>query len=79
MENLKSCPFCGGKAKVVKPISTWMLKKYHGRYVCVVCESCNVSTPLFNANNHTGSPLINKAHEESAIKKAIETWNTREG
>lgn len=37
MSELKACPFCGGKAKIMQA---------HNPYV--ICGSCHVSTPMFS-------------------------------
>lgn len=78
-DTLKPCPFCGGEAKVAFARPKFMLKKLHNRYVFAGCPNCGVSTMLYFANNRTGSPLINKAHEESAKEKATDAWNRRAG
>ena len=35
MEELKPCPFCGGKGKIMFPSPPYMLKRYCGYFVCV--------------------------------------------
>lgn len=77
MAELKPCPFCGGEAKVAFAHPWYMLKRLHNRYVFAGCPKCGIATNLYLANNRTGSPLINKAHEEGAKEKAIEAWNRR--
>ena len=74
---LKPCPFCGGEAVVAWAHPPFMLKRLHNRFIFAGCKKCHVSTPLFNARNKTGSPLINEAHTKDAKKKAIEAWNRR--
>lgn len=78
MSELKPCPFCGSR-NVLKGIAypIYMSKKFKGRYAFAGCKDCGASTILFYANNHTGSPLMNKAHEEIALEKAGEAWNRR--
>lgn len=73
---LKSCPFCGGKAKVAKVHPSFMLKKLHYMYFAAGCTNCNVTTPLFPTRK-TGSPLMNQQYDEEAKQKAIEAWNKR--
>lgn len=75
---LKKCPFCGGKAKIVVPKASFMLKKWHNRTVIVVCTRCECATRLFDLGNRTGSPLINQAHEKEAVQKAVNAWNERD-
>lgn len=79
MTELKPCPFCGGEATVQFVKAAYVKKEFHGRFVFAGCTKCHIATPLFNANNKTGSPLRNKAGEENAKAKAIEAWNRRAG
>lgn len=75
---LKPCPFCGNtltRAQLANPY--WMLKKYHDKYAFAGCPKCGASTRLFFANNHTGSPILNKANEKAVIEAAIIEWNRR--
>lgn len=79
MLELKPCPFCGGEAtvQIVSPI--YMKRNFKGRFVAAGCRQCGAATAIFNANNKTGSPLRNKAHEETAKKQAALVWNRRAG
>ena len=77
MAELKPCPFCGGEAVVKWAHPFFMLKKFHNRYVFAGCVKCNCATPMFNANNHTRSPIFNDVNTERAKDKAIEAWNRR--
>lgn len=77
MPDLKPCPCCGGKAKVSTVRPFIMIKKYHNRYVTAGCTQCGLCTSLFYADNKTGSPLRNAAHEEEAMRKAADAWNRR--
>ena len=74
---LKPCPFCGGEAKADLAKPFFFLKKWHNRLAFVGCTHCGASTGLFNANNRTGSKLMNEANENEAIARAINAWNRR--
>ena len=76
MNELESCPFCGGKAKVGYAHPWFMLKRLHNRYIGVGCTKCGASTMLFEVKK-SGSPLMNKYYEEKAKQKAIDAWNKR--
>ena len=80
MDDLKPCPFCGFNRPLLataKPF--FMPKKYVGMFIGVYCPNCNAQTGLFNKDNKTRSPLMNKAHEKDAEQRAIEAWNRRDG
>ena len=76
---LKPCPFCGGKAEVsfVSDKVPYVLKEYHNRFIFAGCRKCGIVTPLFNAFNKTRSPLMNETNIAKAKQKAIEVWNRR--
>lgn len=75
---LENCPFCGGEARGMIASPAWMVSKFRGRYAAVGCTECGAQTSFFDADNHTGSPILNKANEKAALKKAAEAWNRRE-
>lgn len=66
MSDLKPCPFCGGKAKIVTSISR-SLSNYPTAYI--ECEICRASTRIVPDLEWDGS----------FIWKAIELWNERGG
>lgn len=74
---LKPCPFCGGKAKVSFANPHFFLKKWHNRLVFAGCPKCGATTSLFNAFNHTGSPIRNEYNTERAFQRAADAWNRR--
>ena len=76
MEDLKPCPFCGGKAIVKKVHPSFMLKKFHDLYFAAGCPQCGVSTTLFKTEK-TRSPMMNEWYDNKAKQKAIEAWNKR--
>ena len=77
-KELKPCPHCGGKAKIVIPNAKFMLKAWHDKTVCVVCTYCESMTRLFALNNKTRSSIMNEEREQKAIKKAVIIWNSRD-
>lgn len=66
MNELKPCPFCGGKAKIYAT-TTRTYPKNHGKHYCY-CEKCLSSGPSFSDFEDDGSSVF----------KAIEAWNRRE-
>jgi Lar family restriction alleviation protein len=77
MAELKPCPFCGGESAVAFASPWFMLKRLHNRYVFAGCRKCGCTTQLYNANNHTRSPILNDVHTQQAKERAIEAWNRR--
>jgi len=70
-EQLKPCPFCGGKANV----HTKGLDERFGYadMVTVKCEVCNVSFAFMDDQNPKGGYALNG----TAKPKAIAAWNRR--
>ena len=66
MSDLKPCPFCGGKAKIVTYITN-SLPNYPSAYI--VCDICRVSTRRVDDLQRDGSFIL----------KVIELWNERVG
>ena len=66
MSDLKPCPFCEGKAKMVTSI-TRSLPNYPSAYI--VCEICRASTQC----------VADLKQDGSFILKVIELWNERAG
>lgn len=73
---LKTCPFCGGKAEVTiakSPMGTWF----------VFCKNCKSSTDAFKDDEYfgekevwiNGEPYYQKS--KTARQKAIIAWNRR--
>lgn len=73
---LSDCPHCGGAAEYHIVNARFMLKKYHGRYLCAGCRQCGVSTGLFEIQK-TGSSLMNEYRQIEAMRKAADVWNRR--
>ena len=73
MENLKPCPFCGGKAEVVTRFVTLERKGVDrpiGYYV--TCKKCHATSNFFDAKNaeRLGGYKV-------FAKYAIDAWNKR--
>lgn len=66
MNDLKPCPFCGGKAKIVTSISASFPKR---PTAYIGCEICRASTRV----------VLDLDWDGSFILKAIELWNERAG
>ena len=66
MNDLKPCPFCGGKAKIVTDI-TKSVPNYPTAYI--ECEICSAST----------CSIADLEWDGSFIWKVIELWNERAG
>ena len=63
MSELKACPFCGGKAKIMQA---------HNPYV--ICGSCHVSTPMFSWKADAVNAWTRRA-EVSLEPEAEAPWN----
>lgn len=61
---IRSCPFCGSKAKIVTDVTNTIPK--YPRAI-VICEKCKASTDYY----------IDKDHDGNFINKVLNAWNTR--
>ena len=68
MKELKKCPFCGYKAKVMGNYSI----KNDSFYIFVQCLKCGA-----RGKTYTGEEIEKEGNESKASLKAIEAWNTR--
>ena len=64
MDELKPCPFCGGKAKLYATITRTYPN--HCKHYCY-CEKCYA----------TGESFSDLENDGSSVFKAIEAWNRR--
>ena len=64
MIKLKTCPFCGGEAKLITSITVGTCAKPIAR---VYCTDCKTSLPWFSDNNNDGM----------FIEEAVNAWNKR--
>ena len=67
MEEIKHCPFCGGKADLW---SHWWKRGY---LTYVECEICSAQSKTFLL----GKELDENWYESTSSKKAIAFWNRR--
>jgi Lar family restriction alleviation protein len=67
---LKNCPFCGGKAMLI----TNHISKYPYSYV--ICTKCEVTTKRHIVNNEFFEISRDEAAERSK-QEATDTWNRR--
>ena len=72
MEELKTCPFCGGEAEICSAFEDFL-----GKYWYVRCKTCYSKGP----NIYEGGKKLEPNQEYEAIKgawdKAIKAWNRR--
>lgn len=75
-EELKNCPFCGGKAKINTPV-----RKGNGGCDLfawqISCDTCGISTKYYEdeaVRDEEGIRLT-----EDGREKAIKIWNMRRG
>lgn len=75
MTEIKSCPFCGGKARVRRKQYRFLGQNEFGTKsiayaVYVSCNKCFAKGEIVTYKNDTGTSLL-------AEEKAIELWNRR--
>lgn len=69
---LKSCPFCGGRATIIK--TTLLDIPSYG----IICDKCKMSTRKETTGEHGG--ILTPARfitDKQALDNLIEKWNTR--
>lgn len=70
-EELKPCPFCGGKPHLEKNHRAF-IKSETTRVAFVRCHNCNARTERFELRDFGHTSFSYEAN-----KKAIEAWNRR--
>lgn len=73
MQELKPCPFCGGKAKLKCDPENW---GYSAERNKIECSKCNSSTDWYNWKIGDGITHADYSLERSE-EEAIEAWNRR--
>ena len=58
MKELKPCPFCGGKAKILSRAIDWLLDEH-----IIKCESCNCRTDTYETKGEAREAW-NKRYKE---------------
>ena len=79
MKNLKSCPFCGGEARLIQKLhgSQNNPTRITNSYV-VGCEKCRIYTEYYQSDIWQGADGVVNIDANGAID-AIEAWNRRVG
>lgn len=62
-EKLKSCPFCGGEAKIMQA---------HNPYV--ICTKCHVSTPMFSWKADAIAAWNRRAEKLPSSYEVLPSW-----
>lgn len=78
MEELKTCPFCGGKARIKQDKSEGI--QYRGKFSVwfhVECEGCGARTRTCYAALPFEDEGENARPEARGIKEVVECWNER--
>ena len=74
MEELKPCPFCGGKVKIEMFTVDYPVTCFDGGYK-IECHECGIR---FSESTRT-MPTCNKENDEKAKKIVAKRWNMRRG
>lgn len=79
MKNLKSCPFCGGEARLIQKShgSQSSPTRITNSYV-VGCDKCRIYTEYHQSDIWQGADGVVNIDANGAID-AIEAWNRRVG
>lgn len=74
-KQLKSCPFCGGKAKLVKSCHQLPFSE-EINYFEIMCTKCGI-TPYCSKEDNLYYKKNHKEIEEKLIQEVCEKWNRR--
>ena len=75
MSELKTCPLCGGDAKLDTSGDSNFSMIFNG-YASVKCDSCELETPWFETKPMKSLDDCN-AESDRVIRDAINFWNNR--
>lgn len=74
MNDLKPCPFCGGKAEICSDVNRIM-----GKFWYIRCKKCYCRGSGIYESGRKLEPQEEYAAIIGAWEKAIESWNRRAG
>lgn len=69
IEELKPCPFCGGKAEIAFSGDPWK-----GGYIVARCKTCRAAA---GSQYYRGEPIEIDLEETIGAEYAAEAWNRR--